>query len=186
MNRQQSIVSGIFVLIFFLAFAEGAAFFVSRGSFFDGGIFFEKTDIQENRSDKWQTITRAIDGDTIELENGDRVRYIGVNAPESVDPRRKVECFGKEASAFNRDLVEGKRVRLEKDVSDRDKYNRFLRFVFLEDGTLVNEMLVREGYAFASAYPPDVSKAKLFRDAEREAREGKRGLWAEDTCQGRK
>lgn len=131
-------------------------------------------------------VQRVIDGDTIELENGQKVRYIGINTPETVDPRRKVECFGKEASAFNHNLVEGKFVRLVKDISETDKYGRLLRFVYLEDGTLVNEVLVREGYAYASVYPPDISKKDLFSEAESAARIEKQGLWSPDTCDGKK
>lgn len=131
-------------------------------------------------------VKRAIDGDTLELADGDRVRYIGVDAPESVDPRRHAECFGKEASAFNRDLVEGKMVRLAKDISDRDRYGRLLRFVYLQDGTLANELLVREGYASVATYPPDVSKEDIFRAAERMARGEKKGLWSEAACGGKK
>jgi len=136
--------------------------------------------------EKWAVAVRVIDGDTIELEDGERVRYVGVNAPESVDPRRRVECFGKEASAFNKALVEGKKVRLERDVSDRDTYGRLLRFVFLEDGIFVNEVLVREGYAYASPYAPDISMEGFFRKAESDARKNERGLWREDTCNGKK
>lgn len=131
-------------------------------------------------------VRRVVDGDTIELENDEMVRYIGVNTPESVDPRRTVECFGKEASAFNKKLVEGKKVILERDVSDRDKYGRLLRFVYLEDGTFINEVLVREGYAFVATYPPDVSRQDLFRSAEKLARDEKKGLWSETACNGKK
>lgn len=126
-------------------------------------------------------VLRVVDGDTIELENGSKVRYIGVDTPESVDPRRGVECFGKEASERNRALVEGRAVRLESDVSDTDMYDRLLRYVFVGD-LFVNEYLVREGYARASSYPPDVKYQTLFREAEREAREMKRGLWADGAC----
>ena len=126
-------------------------------------------------------VSRVVDGDTIELENGSKIRYIGVDTPESVDPRRGVECFGKEASERNRALVEGRAVRLESDVSDTDKYDRLLRYVFVGD-LFVNEYLVREGYARASSYPPDVKYQTLFREAEREAREMKRGLWADGAC----
>ncbi len=131
-------------------------------------------------------VSRVVDGDTIELEDGRKVRYIGINTPETVDPRRKVECFGKEASAFNANLVGGKIVRLEKDVSETDKYGRLLRFVYLEDGTFVNEMLVREGYAYASAYTPDITRKEFFAEAEKSARENKRGLWSPDACDGKK
>lgn len=131
-------------------------------------------------------VKRAIDGDTIELEDGRKVRYIGINTPESVDPRRGVQCFGKEASAFNRELVEGRAVRLEKDVSETDKYGRLLRFVYLEDGTFVNERLVSEGYAAASPYAPDISKKDFFKAAEMKARQEGRGLWSPATCDGKK
>src|SRR5690349_13538593 len=83
------------------------------------------------------TVARVIDGDTIELTSGDRVRYIGMDTPETVDPRKTVQCFGKEASAANRALVEGKVVTLVPDVEDRDMYDRFLRYVYLGD-TFVN------------------------------------------------
>lgn len=143
-------------------------------------------DTPQDKSEEWATVSRVIDGDTIELDTREKVRYIGINTPESVDPRRKVECFGKEASSFNKNLVEGKTVRLEKDISDRDKYGRLLRFVYLEDGTFINEVLVREGYAYASPYTPDVSKKELFREAEFDARIHTRGLWSPDTCDGKK
>ena len=136
----------------------------------------------------WQTVgdtvlvTRVVDGDTVEIAGGEKVRYIGMTTPESVKPDWPVECFGKEASARNRELVEGKTVRLTKDVSERDRYGRLLRFVSLEDGTLVNEELVREGYARVSTFPPDVAKESVFRAAERDARAAKRGLWADGAC----
>src|SRR4030042_2567140 len=78
-------------------------------------------------------VTRVIDGDTIEIEGGQKVRYIGIDTPEKVDPRPSVQCYGKEAAAKNKELVEGKRVRLEKDVSETDKYGRLLRYVFVGD-----------------------------------------------------
>lgn len=126
-------------------------------------------------------VARVIDGDTVKLESGETVRYIGIDTPETVDPRRGVGCFGKEASVKNKELVLGKEVRLAKDVSETDKYGRLLRYVSVGD-TFVNEYLVREGYARASSYPPDVKYQNLFRDAEREAREAKRGLWADGAC----
>lgn len=119
----------------------------------------------------------VIDGDTIELENDEKVRYIGIDTPESVHPSKPVECFGKEATNKNRELVEGKKVYLEKDITDRDKYNRLLRYVFLEDETFVNLVLVREGYASSYSYPPDIKYQNLFQEAEKEARENNLGLW---------
>ena len=121
-------------------------------------------------------VTRVVDGDTIEIEGGEKVRYIGVNTPESVDPRRKVQCFGKEASAYNKKLVEGKRVRLGADLEDRDRYRRLLRYVWLGD-TMINEKLVQDGYAQVMTIPPNVKYADRFRVAQTEAREAKQGLW---------
>lgn len=121
-------------------------------------------------------VTRVIDGDTIEIEGGARVRYIGIDTPETVDPRKPVQCFGVEASNRNKQLVEEKRVRLEKDVSETDKYGRLLRYVYMGD-TFVNLALVQEGYAHSFTYPPDVKYQKQFTNAERSAREQKMGLW---------
>ena len=121
-------------------------------------------------------VVKVIDGDTIELENGQKVRYIGVNTPETVDPRKSIECYGKEASNKNKELVEGKFVRLEKDVSETDRYGRLLRYIWIND-TFVNEYLVREGYAQVSTYPPDVKYEERFLDAQRIAVNEERGLW---------
>lgn len=121
-------------------------------------------------------VTRVIDGDTIEIEGGERVRYIGIDTPETVDPRKTVQCFGVEASKKNKELVDGKMVRMEKDITDRDKYNRLLRYVWLGD-TLVNLALVQEGFAHSYSYPPDIKYQDKFVVAERQAREAKLGLW---------
>lgn len=132
-------------------------------------------------------VTKVIDGDTIEIESGKRVRYIGINTPEIHSPTRGVECFGKEAAAKNKELVEGKLVRLEKDVSETDKYGRLLRFVFLplpnstNEAIFVNDYLVKEGYAQASTFPPDVRFAQMFQESEGAARDAGAGLWTE--CQ---
>lgn len=123
-------------------------------------------------------VTRVVDGDTIVIDTGQKVRYIGMNTPETVDPRRPVQCFGKEASAFNKQLVLNKKVRLEKDVSETDKYGRLLRFVYLEDGTFVNMELVKQGYASIMTVPPDVKYSDLFLSAQKQARDAKLGLWS--------
>lgn len=125
-------------------------------------------------------VTRVIDGDTIQLEGGWKVRYIGIDTPESVDPRKPVECFAKEAAGENRRLVEGKIIRLEKDVSEIDKYGRLLRYVYVKDDSresFVNLELVKQGFAFSWTYPPDVKYQHLFITAQEEAREERRGLW---------
>jgi micrococcal nuclease len=122
-------------------------------------------------------VAQVIDGDTIELEGGARVRYIGVNTPETVHPTKAVECFGKEASNYNKQLLAGGIVRLEKDITDTDKYGRLLRYIYLPDGTFVNLQLVANGYAYADTYPPDIAHAQEFVTAQRLARESRLGLW---------
>ena len=130
-------------------------------------------------------IVRVVDGDTVDVNiSGQvkRLRYIGVNTPETVDPRRPVECYGKEASAANKAMVEGNVVYLEKDVSETDSFGRLLRYVYTQDA-FVNAELVAQGYAQASAYPPDVKYQELFSGLEVQARAARRGLWG-PTCQG--
>jgi len=125
-------------------------------------------------------VVRVIDGDTIEVEIGGReyrLRYIGIDAPETVKENTPVEWMGPEASAANAALVKGKMVYLERDLSNTDRYGRLLRYVFLADGTFVNGELVRQGYAQAITYAPDVKYQELLRALEREARDAERGLW---------
>ena len=128
-------------------------------------------------SGDWFTVARAVDGDTVELADGTKVRYVGVNTPETHHPTKGVQCYGKEAAAYNQTLVAGKKVRLVKDVSETDRYGRLLRFVYLEDGTFVNRLLLEQGYAEVMTYPPDVAKSKEFIAVQAEARAAKRGLW---------
>lgn len=126
-------------------------------------------------------VSKVVDGDTLELVSGKTVRFIGIDTPETVDPRRPVGCFGKEASNETKGLLSGKEVILQKDVSDTDKYDRLLRLIFLplQNGQIlfVNDYLVREGFARVLTYPPDVKYNEKFRQAENEAKENKRGLW---------
>ncbi len=126
-------------------------------------------------------VARVVDGDTIELINGDRLRYIGIDTPEEVDPRKPVQCYAKEAAERNKALVEGKEITFYKDHSEKDRYGRWLGFVYLADGTFVNHELVAEGYAFAYPYKPDTSKASEFKAAEAAAHEALLGLWS--ACQ---
>jgi micrococcal nuclease len=123
----------------------------------------------------------VIDGDTIEVEFEDgtpaTVRYIGIDTPETVAPGRPVDCFGREASDRNKELVEGKLVYLERDVSQTDRFGRLLRYVYLEDGTFVNDLLVWDGYARVATFPPDVRHTDRFLASERSAREAGVGLW---------
>ena len=126
-------------------------------------------------------ITKVVDGDTFEVEGGRKVRILGVDTPETVDPRKAVECFGKEASSKTKSLLDGKTVILQKDISETDKYGRLLRYVFLplENGQIlfVDDFLIREGFAKVLTIPPDVKYSEQFLEAQGEAREEKRGLW---------
>lgn len=119
-------------------------------------------------------VVRVIDGDTIEIEGGFKVRYIGIDAPESTT---SLECFGRESTNFNRQLVEGRIVELEKDVSETDKYGRLLRYVYIDE-IFANRHLIGQGYAHASSYPPDIKYQDNLVNAEQEARENNRGLWS--------
>lgn len=123
-------------------------------------------------------VRRAIDGDTVELINGDHLRYIGIDTPEEFDERKPVQCFAVEAAAANHKLVAGKHITFYKDMTEKDQYGRWLGFVYLTDGTFVNRKLVEEGYGFAYPYKPDVSKAVEFASVEADARANKRGLWS--------
>ncbi|MCC6711505.1 MAG: thermonuclease family protein [Candidatus Pacebacteria bacterium] len=125
-------------------------------------------------------VSRVVDGDTVELSDGRKLRYIGINTPETKDPNKDIECYGVEASRKNKELVEGIEVELEKDVSETDRYGRLLRYVYV-NGEMINDLLVKEGFAQASAYPPDIKYQDKLENSEKEARENKKGLWG-DIC----
>ena len=125
-------------------------------------------------------VKRVVDGDTIILETGERVRLLGVNTPEVNHPKKAVEAFGKEASEFTQRMVEGKLVRLETDLpaSANDKHSRIRAYVFLQDGTHLNAEIIRQGYGFAVSGRTPLKYEYEFRRLEQEAREKRRGLWA--------
>lgn len=125
-------------------------------------------------------VSFVIDGDTILLESGESVRYLGIDAPETNHPRRGLECHGAEATERNRELVEGKSVRLESDTTNRDAYRRLLRYVYVGN-TFVNAVLVEEGFAYSSYYPPDTKYYQSLLALELEAEVAGRGLWS--ACQ---
>ena len=126
-------------------------------------------------------VQRVVDGDTfIATVKGrrERVRVIGVDTPESVDPNRPDEPFGEEASDFAKHYLEGATVRMAGDAEPRDRYRRMLAYVWLRDGTFWNALLAAEGYAQQLTIPPNVTYAELFRRLVSEARRNDRGLWA--------
>lgn len=126
---------------------------------------------------------RVVDGDTIVVRLGgrdQRLRYIGMDTPETVKPDSPVEWMGPEASRANARLVEGRDVVLEKDVSETDRFGRLLRYVWLVDGdrwTMVDLALVEQGFAQVETDPPDVRYADRFVAAQRAARAARLGLW---------
>lgn len=134
-------------------------------------------------------VTNVIDGDTIEASlDGvrERVRLIGVDTPETSHPSRPVECFGREAAAFTRAMLEGQTVFLEADPSqdNRDRFNRLLRFVWLPDGRLANYEIIAQGYGFEYTFRTPHRYQAQFKAAERAARAAQAGLWAPETCNG--
>ena len=125
-------------------------------------------------------VTRVIDGDTIEVDidgTSYKVRYIGIDTPELDDKRAEYCALAQEATRYNRQLLEGETIRLEKDVSEVDKYGRLLRYVYVDD-ILVNAELVRQGLAWAEAYEPDTKYQDYLKELETEATQARRGIWA--------
>ncbi len=129
-------------------------------------------------------IERVVDGDTVVVAGGVRVRLIGVDTPETKDPRRPVQCFGREAAAFLAEVLPaGAQVRLIGDVEPRDTFGRTLAYVFRRsDGLFINAELLRRGYAQVLTIPPNVAYAQTFRSLGSEARRGGVGLWG--SCPG--
>jgi micrococcal nuclease len=122
------------------------------------------------------TAVRIVDGDTIDLDSGKRLRYTGIDAPEGAYPGQDPECYSKEALEKNKELVEGKEIRIVRDVSEQDPLGRLLGYVYVGD-IFVNEELVKQGAAFATPYPPDTAHQNTFAAAETSAMEQNVGLW---------
>jgi micrococcal nuclease len=132
-------------------------------------------------------IIRVVDGDTIIVQINSKketVRLIGLDTPEIVDPRKPVECFGKESSEEAKRILAEKSVQLKTDPSQalRDTYHRLLAYVFLEDGTNFNELMIKNGYGYEYTYDVPYAYQKEFKQAEKYARENKRGLWSGGVC----
>lgn len=132
-------------------------------------------------------VVKVVDGDTLDVAiNGKtvRLRLIGLDTPETVDPRKPVQCFGIAASNKAKELLTGKTVRLEMDASQGtlDKYGRTLAYVFLPDGTLFNKYMIEEGYGHEYTYNLPYKYQEEFKAAEKRAREEKKGLWADGVC----
>ncbi|MDD2822811.1 MAG: thermonuclease family protein [Candidatus Daviesbacteria bacterium] len=133
-------------------------------------------------------ITRVVDGDTIDVSiNGkaETIRFIGINTPETVDPRKPVECFGEKASAVAKENLTGETVLLESDPiqGERDKYNRLLRYVWTDDGTVdFGKVMIATGFAYEYTYNTPYKYQAAYKQAQKEAEQGKKGLWADNAC----
>ena len=133
---------------------------------------------------EWARVRFVVDGDTIRVDfEGGRdnvaVRYIGIDTPEKAGSPEGAQPFGDEATGRNEELVDGERVCLERDTNDADRFDRLLRYVWLQDGRLVNEVLVEEGLADARRFPPDDARQDQLDAAEGRARARGLGIWSE-------
>lgn len=134
-------------------------------------------------------VTSIVDGDTIKVDvNGtiETIRLIGIDTPETVDPRKPVQCFGKEASTKAKELLSGKKIKLEYDEtqSKRDKYNRLLAYIYREDGLFFNKYMIEQGYAHEYTYITPYKFQAEFKAAQKFAQENLKGFWSLTTCNG--
>lgn len=201
-QKQRGILAGLLIMVFgmFVRFVTGTSSAVADTdkaipAYFEatttvvGFVTSSTKDVVTNA-----LVVRVVDGDTIDIRMDgesveEKVRFLGINTPETVDPRRTVECFGKEASNFMKALLNGKRIRAEGDpeADERDKYQRLLRNIILSDGTDVNASMVGSGYAYAYvSFPQNKTRKKQLVRLQEEAKNAKRGLWADETCAGKK
>jgi len=139
--------------------------------------------------DEYYSVSSIVDGDTIKINVSGTVqtfRLIGMDTPETVDPRKSVQCFGEEASNKAKELLTGKKVRIEKDSTqgDLDKYGRHLAYIYREDGLFYNKYMIEQGYAHEYTYDTPYKYQSEFKAAQKSAQENLRGLWSPDTCNG--
>ena len=142
------------------------------------GLLFLNPAAAGSQNQSQGTVGWVVDGDTFQLDTGEKIRLIGIDTPEYQPWKHRADFYGKEAFLYAKSLLKNKKVRLEKDAEEKDKYGRTLAYVYLEDGTFVNRLLVTEGYARARNYPPDSRYQKTLKEAEEEAKGLKKGLWA--------
>jgi len=148
-----------------------------------------KTEIHVTTNKILYNVSRVIDGDTIEVTIDGKIeqlRLIGMDTPETLDPRKPVQCFGKEASAKAKELLLNKKVELISDSSGstRDKYSRLLFYVVREDGLFYNKWMIENGFAHEYTYDSAYKYQSEFRAAQKEAEKNKVGFWSPDSCNG--
>jgi len=128
-------------------------------------------------ADTWNQVKWVVDGDTVVLDDGQRVRYIGINAPELAHDDHNAEPYGEEAKRFNALLVNRKKVRLEFDKERFDQYKRLLAYIFLKNGAFVNAEILSNGYAYFLRYRPNLKYDSILLQSQRSAMSAKKGIW---------
>ncbi len=146
------------------------------------------TPVYPIKTEDLYVVSRVVDGDTIEVIRDnvkEKVRLIGVNTPETVDPRKKVECFGKEASAHAKEILLGQKVKLVSDDTQTkyDKYGRLLAYVYTDDGLFINKHMISEGYAYEYTYRVPYLFQNEFKEAQVKAQTQGKGLWRAGMCE---
>lgn len=188
---KRSITSVVLYICFlFLVFATWSSF-VDLENKFNGNLESSNLDFTESNSENsslsgYYDVISVTDGDTIRINYkgiSTPVRLIGIDTPEVNHPSEPIQCYGKEASQKLTSLINGKVVKIERDVSETDRYGRILAYIWLNE-ELINETMVKGGYAFSSAYPPDIKYQSVLDAAEIYARTNELGLWSKDTCSG--
>ena len=177
-KNRTGLIAGLIALILYLIFANLQTKLPNNSN--------QITPTAQDSSGLYQVV-KVIDGDTISVDidgTTTTLRLIGINTPETVDPRKPVECFGIEASNHAKELLTSKQVRLESDPTqdERDKYDRLLRYVYLEDSTFYNEQMIKDGYAYEYTYETPYQFQTQFKAAATYARNNKLGLWSHETC----
>lgn len=178
---------GLLIISLAYLYQETGVQFLNSPSVIIGATTTKNTD---SSTATFYPVIKVTDGDTIQVSiegKTEKIRLIGINTPETVDPRRTVQCFGKEASSRMKELAENKKVRLEYDDSQgyRDTYGRMLAYVYLEDGQMLNRKMIAEGYAYEYTYMAPYKYQADFREVQNLARVSSRGLWAKDSCNGK-
>ena len=138
-------------------------------------VFFATT--SDSSAEKWYTVKWVNDGDTIVLTNGKRVRYIGINTPEIDHDNHRAQPFGYESRSYNKTMVLKRKIRLEFDRERQDRYGRLLAYLFLADGTFLNEALLQKGYAYFLFKKPNLKYNQRLLKAQLEAMKAGRGIW---------
>lgn len=191
-------VGGIFViliLMIFLGSSDNSDSISTEENLNIGEVLVEETIsrpqiiYEPSTAYSYYRVLDVVDGDTIKINLDGKtevLRLIGIDTPETVDPRKPVQCFGKEASNKAKELLLGKRIRIESDESQdvRDKYNRLLVYVFREDGIFYNKYMIEQGYAHEYTYELPYKYQSEFIEAELLAKTNQKGLWSPSSCDG--